>query len=325
MTDNIWKKGDNDASQISIIDAGDHYDSTDVEGALQEVGSELDTDVMDLSTDQTTLGVKTFTDGTGFVAGRISDGEYDGSANVTVDGWYKIAYVPDGEIAFRARDVDVKCGYIQNIFNFSAGWADSTNANYINYCVMKPSTRISSGLSSVIGARLGYTKSGSAKGAILEVLVDTSVDGILNVKEIANFDTDGNGWIFIDPIISDGLLPDGVTSATYLEAGAEYAIKNTEYMTMSGTILSTDTLIMTIEWPDKAKDSTSMIITDPTSGWIIATAFNQYSLVGFVASSVFVRGKKVSVQWTKAGAFSAGSVGQPAQIRVNGGFGYLNL
>lgn len=189
---------------------------------------------------------------------------------ITVSGWYQVAKtsVFQGD----AIKADFKLfGYGTNRGGMIEVKTAFSNNNNTDRAIEYLKSTGSPGLYGAKYARLAYSNSVPTAGAYLEVYLDVFSGAALTfgIQMLGNFtdlrsSVNSYGWQLIDPVISDGLCPDGVTSAIFLEAGAEFSLDTKNSTTIIegiSAVKSGDSqLRCSCRWEEIPKTPTGQII-----------------------------------------------------------------
>jgi len=267
----------------------------------------------------------------GFVVERVSDGEV--TATITSTGWYTIAESEDIANIASASDLMITFGQqslsAKVTFSESVTTKDSSNT-YIEL----------TGKSGILGAgrrlesiRLAKSDSVNGSGAKIQIYAVVGSSDVLTVQ-IQNVGTNGQaGFALVTPYLDNGTvtLPDGVTTATFLEAGAEYA---EDYVSAAYdpniTIFkaSNDILRWVVNWTEIPKqNATGLTITHPSTQLVVGDGAGTLVVLtsgSYTISNVVVSEKVVRFIMTQVGAFTTLNNG-PIGARFNGTGGKLTL
>lgn len=232
--------------------------------------------------------------------GRIAFQETT-SGTLTTSGWYKVA------LALGAATVPYNA-----TFKFSAlgpGRADTITIEVLGggggsalkelQISITGRGSFSSASHGIKGARLGYSPSVSSSGQNLELNIDHGTSVILQSMIISNTAVQTYaGFSLIEPIISDGLLPDGVTPATFIEAGAELSFEGSNYdfiPNFTALKFSNDSLLCTVLWPEIPKQGTGITLTPASTNTIFidgngtSVGLSSFTISSFSQSGYYVR------------------------------------
>lgn len=265
-----------------------------------------------------------------FLYGRVDSEELECS-DVSTIGWYTIAEVNTGispsaawfTISNTGTEREglwgCKVGFIcSNVSRENAVTIEWTNRATV-------AASFSSGTDAVASFRLAKSDSVPTAGAKLQAYLNpkpgSSLTNIVTAMHSARSVQGTSSWRLVAPYLDNTpTLPDGVTSATFREAGAVYSIpENASFVNLDGFVSSADTLVLTLQWPEIANPkAATLTITDPSTSWIVSTGSGAgLSVTGFTVSSLSLSGKHVNVFLSKTGAFT-GYVGEVISMRTNG-------
>ncbi len=148
----------------------------------------------------------------------------------------------------------------------------------------------------------------------------TPTIGIKNIAQGTNI-----GWHLVTPYLDDTpTLPDGVTTATFIEAGAElsfdivsgfYFLPNFEARKSSN-----DIIVCTLQWPEIPKQGTGLALTEAANSMAFVDgvgATTNITGLGYTISSFEISGKTVKFQLNLTGGFTSLNSG-PVGFRVSG-------
>jgi len=210
---------------------------------------------------------KEFEDGLYLSSSRIAMQELT-SVAITGTGWKRIAEV--GQTSNKTYNavfsITSRGGFREDTYTFrvagslgssskkltietlSRGYWSETNNGFLNARIAKSDVATS--------------------GAWIEIYFDISVDVTVTVQMTANAQHLIDNLTLI-PIVATGVnCPDGVTAATFLEAGAELSLNVTNVTTpmlMGYRANSDDILNCSVIWPEIPKQGTSLTITLPST------------------------------------------------------------
>lgn len=234
------------------------------------------------------------------------------SGILSVDGWYTIAESQSGK-AFRSYIADFYISYDADYsISCKAGISNSDVIKTKNNTIIEITGRARTGISSgVVGVRIAKSDSVQSSGAKLQVNLLTPINRALIVQMIGNSGSSiVNGWTLVSPTQTDiGLLPDGTTSATFLEAGEEYKSKSggaVNSSNISFAKLNDDAIALSINWNEIPKQATGLILNYTTLQVIEYTSSLQtYTFDGSESiGSPNITGNEVTVIITKVTAFT---------------------
>ncbi len=254
-----------------------------------------------------------------FTAGRFDSKEL-ASLNLSPSGWYKVAISDvtafanySGIVSF--HDAGTKISGLMAIFSGS----NATSATAKRSIEILSKYYFSSVGISVVGIRLGVSNI-STSGAVLELNLDIP-SGVVNLTSQIIANLAGSTFIgmsLITPVPSDGFCPDGVTAATFLEAGEELNLSDSSmHIPAIVSVLTADILILSIIWPEIPKEGTNLVITDPSTGWVITGSGSAITITGFTVSNFVITGNIISIRLTKTAQFGA-IINEVVVIRTNG-------
>lgn len=148
---------------------------------------------------------------------RIAMQELTSVGMLTV-GWNKIAFVEALNNRSGASDFKISVPSARSTLSFSAEFGNSSSAKTReNTPIVVTGRNDQSGIFG--GVRITKSDSIGASGAFIELEILQSMQ--ISTTLIGNTGR-SKGFELLEPILSDGKLPDGVTVATFLEAGAEF-------------------------------------------------------------------------------------------------------
>ncbi len=188
-----------------------------------------------------------------------------------VPGWYKVLKLaPASRIGRVDCNIEANGVSKEGIFSFSAGTVQSlTPRPYIkNMPSIYPAVITGIGIDSV---KIGFSNSVANAGSFIEVFSNSPND-LEIVLQYFNFArSDQKGWEPITPILSDGLLPDGITNATYIEAGAVLSfepIGSHLFQDIIGQKNGDDQIRCVGLWPEIPKKGTDLTLNLPSTSLI---------------------------------------------------------
>jgi hypothetical protein len=266
---------------------------------------------------QVITAIWTFIAGISFTSGRVAMKEAVSGTLTT--GWNKIAQTTANAAdsmssMFRVTGAD-------GTFLVEVGFRDSSASKTHQNTTVRILSRssIAAADTYIGGFRLGKSDSVDGAGAVLEVniLIGTEV----TVQKIGNSGKSSllSSWNLTTPAISTSLCADGVSTATFLEAGAEFKTESTSTMSPSVTFFkaSNDTVRLVVNWNQIPKQATgfSMSYTNFIlyDGAGTTLAFNGSESFG----APVITGNEVRVAATRVGAF-AGLVNGGNDIEIAG-------
>jgi hypothetical protein len=238
MADNFWVRSEQEAANVSILDSGGHFTSTSVEGALQEVSVEIDTidaQNVKLTGNQTVEGIKTFSDapvlsnGIELTAGRKAFDELT-SGTLTTSGWYTIAESdPKSFDSLHARFCTQNGGSGRSSsFSFDVDITTASTARTNDNTSIKITGLSKDAAYGVTSARLAKSDTVAGSGVKVQVKLDISTTLEMTTLIAENISDSGTeGFQLVPPYLDNApTLPDGVTAATFLEAGTHISLVN---------------------------------------------------------------------------------------------------
>jgi hypothetical protein len=171
------------------------------------------------------------------------------------------------------------------------------------------------------GVRIAKSDTVNASGAKLQIYLSSGWDyGVMKSMNTGNV----KGWELVTPYLDDTpTLPDGITAATFIEAGAELSLNSGTtlwYPQIAVTKSNDDQLRFMVQWPEIPKQGTNIAITFPSTRIDVKSIGGpQITLSsGSITMSNFViDGKNVRFFINDAGAFSTLSF-EPAVMYVVG-------
>jgi hypothetical protein len=262
-------------------------------------------------------------------------------AAITTPGWYQIAYVPSGARynSFGANfRMFARGGNRRGSIDFSILGHDEGGVNGV---VDLKIDKIN--LNAFLGVRLAYATT-AGKGQFLEVYINPDsptydITGYIQMtKNCASSSTDV-GWVLMMPTPSTGKLPDGITTASYFNAGSilrEDVGYDYHFDGNISLIKTTDTTaFITINWPEcPFFRASGLAINFPTRGLSVVSAdgvtvnraVNESNLS---ISSLYIKDKKIKATLTDTvsspALFSVFSIYQPIFLRWYGANGSIEL
>ncbi len=234
-----------------------------------------------------------------FISGRFDSQEFPESGSLTA-GTYTIAETED--TADLASGCQLRIVSDLGIDLIEIDFKESTSAK------THQNTKIEL-LNAVIG-NFKLAKSDSVNGAGAKIQIILPSTTTLKVQLISNIGN-GAGWQLVTPTSSGiGLCPDGVTAATFLEAGEELSFNSglTVYPpNWTGRKVSDDIMDCSIIWPEIPKKGTVLTITLPTTSLIFREGAGTSGTVtgSHTISSFGIIGKHANFRINETGAFAA--------------------
>ena len=242
------------------------------------------------------------------------------SGTLTTSGWYKIAQT-SVLTDFNAALAEFYAIYGVGSLSCKVSHVTQSSGGNFGKIELTSYSGIRGATSQVRGFRIG-TGTGANQGAIIEVYVDTTVNsGLVYGFYGASSRELSSGWELLGLSgVTDNLLPDAATTATYYEAGSEYSfnISNSE-IPIFFRIGTADILRCSIQWPEIPKQGTSIALTLPSTDLKITDgAGTVVSLTGGHSTSNFeVDGKFIYFNINQVAAFGTLNFG-PLVGFING-------
>jgi len=186
--------------------------------------------------------------------------------------------------------------------------------------------------SNIIGFRLAKSDTSTTSG--LKLQVNVSSKSILHVQLLKNISRSSSysGMQLITATQANiGLLPDGVTAATFLEAGAELSFgsqaSSFSNNKLIGYVASADSLRVTALWEDTPKQGTGLTIsiTGTFSFNDPITNTNSVALGSYSISNFAQKGKEVTFIIAQTGIATGMTVGRPSFLLLSGSDGKLTI
>jgi len=119
-----------------------------------------------------------------------------------------------------------------------------------------------------------------------------SGSGVIVSQIMSNFNSrqasPSTGFYLVTPYLDDTpTLPDGVTSATFIEAGAELSCSSNVYvMPIRGFVVGQFSFRVAIDWGKIPKQTTTLTFNDPATNWIVTLGDGTIiSITGITAGS----------------------------------------
>ncbi len=261
----------------------------------------------------------------GLISGRFDSAERV-SSTLDVTGWYTIAetdaesaipYVTDFVAIFGNSSIKfhIECiGTVQT----------KTRVNTTIEIIGKSGVLAASG-TVVHSARLAKSDSIAAAGFKVQVLLNVIVAVTMTTLLVnSTADSPSAGFQLVTPVLDNTpTLPDGVTAATFLEAGEELSFESPTFTFYSpewtGRVVSANSVDCCVLWPEIPKQGTGIVITLPVTN----LNFKEGVLNGIISgahttSNFVIDGKHVFFRVTETGAFSALTVGINTSVQING-------
>lgn len=178
-------------------------------------------------------------------------------------------------------------------------------------------------LNAVIGNfRLAKSDSINGAGAKIQIVLPSTTT--LKVQLISNIG-DGAGWQLVTPTSAGiGLLPDGVTAATFLDAGEELSFDDNTITPFQIKKLTDDILFATVYWPEIPKQGSSLVLTFPTNLVIRDGSGTSISLPSGTISNELFNKNTITFRINNVSAFAALNFG-PLVVEVSGAGGKLTI
>lgn len=171
----------------------------------------------------------------------------------------------------------------------------------------------------IIGVRMAKSTN-SLTGQLAQVLIDSNPSCVITTQLVSNSSSNGGKGLFlVNPEIDNTpTLPDGVTAATFLEAGAELSLSpeggtfNFIYGLIGIVKISDDAINITSPWGQTPKQGTGLVITLPDTALIVAEADGTgHTVTGSHTVSNFgIRQEIVSFRINQVGLFTGVSSDQ---------------
>ncbi len=248
-------------------------------------------------------------DNLGLSEGRTAFQELK-SGTLSTSGWYTIA---EGDVAFGSAS-----SAMFKITAFGAGGriaSKTISAEIINNGTARTyeNTTIEI-LGKAIGNndainsfRLAKSDSVGTSGSKLQVYCNISTTIEIVSEIIGNTSNIATGFTLVTPYLDDTpTLPDGVTTATFIEAGAEYNLNTSINNTFSSIILNKatdDQLRVSILWPEIPKQGTGLVITTGLTDtlFIDGAGVSSPSLGSYTVTNFSINGKNIEFYLNQTG------------------------
>lgn len=271
-----------------------------------------------------------------FTSGRIDSQELT-SGTLSTPGWYTIAETDN--VSFGRYSAVFNCvfaGTGSNNIKIEINAISSTTAKTTHNTTVRiiATSAFGSSMSAVAvrGARLA--KSDSVSGAGFKVQID--VRNLVNSGRIQiteNLDNASElGFFLVTPYLDNTpTLPDGVTPATFIEAGAELSFGaqggTFSCNKMVGYVGSANQLRVTAIWDVIPKQGTGLTLF--TTGTFAfndpITNTNSQALGSFTISNFVSRGNEITFIVNQTGIATGMTVGRPSSLLVSGADGKLTI
>lgn len=255
-----------------------------------------------------------FEEGIKLTEGRVTDNEFTSSAAIATPGWYTIAIsaaVAGQETSAKFMMTDIGGGGL----GVEIAVCESTVVKSFSNTTVKlfspHSNLLSTPVNQVESFRLAKSNTVNGSGFKVQAYLNPSSARLFHSKIMDNFSKDGSsGFTLIEPILENSpILPDGVTAATFLEAGSEYRTRPngaSNSPNVSFVKLSDDAIGLNIDWNQIAKRGSSLSLSylslqlaEYTSSLITYT-FDGTEIIG----TPEYQGEEVFVIITKVAAFT---------------------
>ncbi len=261
-----------------------------------------------------------------FTSGRFDSKELV-SGTLSVSGWYTIAetgLIPNRSKGARFRIASSGGSSRREFIEFNVSIINDAVARiHANtYIEVKGRSVVTSSI--IPSVRIAKSDSVATSGQKIQVLLDISTTMALIIQISENLaDLDDSGFFLIDPTQTDiGLLPDGVTTATFLEAGEElnfgtsgaYFVNEWEMR-----ISSDDLLLCSVLWPEIPKQGTTLTLTLPATALTIIDGIGTTKIISgaHTISNLIIIGKHLYFFINEVGAF-AGLNASKLGVRTDG-------
>lgn len=280
MASNFWNRGD----------------EVQVQGNTDRIADLVDFTNPDLRTIELTEGRIAF--------------EEKSSDTLTVSGWYTIAELPSGGFDNTLSHFSAVLG--NGAISLSVGLYTNTAPKTTETSTIKfTNSSASVGVSNRVQkkARLAKSDSITSSGAKIQVYIDVSTLPLpLQTGMFWNIGRPEPGqkaWSLVTPYLDNTpTLPDGITTATFIEAGAEFPLSLPSSPSVIGwKFTNNDQVYLRITWPEEPKQGTGLdVSTFPTNTrfWSAAGASGS-DINDAVVSNFSIQGKEITCILNKVG------------------------
>ena len=259
------------------------------------------------------------------------------SGTLSVSGWYTIAETDLTNACSYLAEITVNAtggNFIEGFTLKIAGTASNSNKNE----TFEITSRTSFGVNNILitNARLARSNV-TTSGAKVQIYID-SIPSTVVLRNMINGNIardDASGLKLIEPTQTDiSLCPDGVTSATFLEAGAEIDMYSSDTMFLGEFgLFASDTSSMRFRVPCKnilKANATTITMTYPATGLrfyditgaqVAVTAGSPFTSF----TNIVVRDNVLYFRGIKSAAFASLTLNAPCFVRAEGVGGKITL
>lgn len=268
-----------------------------------------------------------FQAGIAYSPNRIASQELT-SGTLSTSGWYTIAEAPVGTANGAMARIEVvsnggRCGGCElairptntarNLTNTSISLLGGANSAAKSY------------VTDILGFRLATSDTEGNGGFKLQMNVNGSTT--FNIQMMGNLGRSTlSGLSLVTPYLDNTpTLPDGVTPATFIEAGAEFEFNGQTFGTSNPALngykgSSDDILYCLVNWPEIPKQGTGLSLTLPVTALRFKDLGNVTSadVASFTISNFAIIGKQIAFQINQTGIATGMTTFTPAMAIIVG-------
>jgi hypothetical protein len=267
-----------------------------------------------------------FTNGVAFASGRFSSNELTSSATISTAGWYTIAKsaaTASQPLSAKFMMTDIGGGGL----GVEIAVCESTVVKSFSNTTVKLFSPHSNLLSTLVNQvesfRLAKSDTVNGSGFKVQAYLNPSSARLFHSKVMDNFSKDGSsGFTLVNPILENSpTLPDGITAATFLEAGAELKFLNETIGALSARKLSNDAISVSVQFPEIPKQGNSLVLTLPTTSLTFRDGANVVATItgAHTVTSLAINGKLVNFRINEIGLFTSLNSGPLVDIFIGTG------